>query len=181
MTGGIRVKQTDRLFLHCAQELLGQSLLWNEAQYIQHGVTSTLLHSLAVAYFAWRAARFLRLPVAERSLIRGALLHDYFLYDWHDPASHDRLHGPHHPRIAWENAIRDLPVPLDAVEKDVILKHMFPVTLALPACRESIIVCLTDKLCAVYESVSRRTPYPRMQRMIAELEARGDRQIQSIP
>ena len=52
---------TELRFVRFAREVLGQSQLWAEAQYIQHGVTSTLLHSLAVAYLAWCIARLLRL------------------------------------------------------------------------------------------------------------------------
>lgn len=163
------VNKADRLFILCAREVLSQSQLWMEAQYVQHGGTSTLLHSLAVAYYGWCIARLLRLAISERSLIRGALLHDYFLYDWHDPTSHRRLHGPHHPRVAWENAMRDMPEPLNDVEQDIILKHMFPVTPVPPACRESAIICLTDKLCATYEVFCRKRPYRRVQQMAALL------------
>ena len=160
---------TELRFVRFAREVLGQSQLWAEAQYIQHGVTSTLLHSLAVAYLAWCIARLLRLAISERSLIRGALLHDYYLYDWHDASAHAPLHGLNHPRVAWENAMRDLPEPLNDVEQDVILKHMFPLTPVPPACRESALVCLADKLCAVYETFARRQPSPNLQRMTALL------------
>ena len=42
--------------------------------------------------------------VDKRSLIRGALLHDYFLYDWHDKNKPAKFHGFTHPKIAFENA-----------------------------------------------------------------------------
>ena len=54
-----------------------------EKGYIQHGAVSCYLHSFFVAYMSvWLAKRF-RIRVHFRSLVRGALLHDYFLYDWH--------------------------------------------------------------------------------------------------
>lgn len=54
-----------------------------EKGYIQHGAVSCYLHSFFVAYMSvWLAKRF-RIRVHLRSLVRGALLHDYFLYDWH--------------------------------------------------------------------------------------------------
>lgn len=53
-------------------------------RYIQHGDTSCLLHTVAVAYYSMKIAERLRIPVHKRELIRGALLHDYFLYDWHE-------------------------------------------------------------------------------------------------
>ena len=42
-------------------------------------------HSLAVARMCLRIAKYFPGEVDMRSLVRGALLHDYFLYDWHIP------------------------------------------------------------------------------------------------
>ena len=58
---------------------------------------------------------------------------------------------------------------LNWIERDVIHRHMFPLTPVPPACRESALVCLADKLCAVYETFARRQPYPNLQRMTALL------------
>ena len=55
-----------------------------EKSYIQHGSTSVYEHSVKVAYTSLYFARRFRLNIDEKSLIRGALLHDYFLYDWHE-------------------------------------------------------------------------------------------------
>ena len=87
-------------------------------------------------------------------MIRGALLHDYFLYDWHEKSDDHRLHGFTHPARALKNAeeIFDLSV----VEKDIIKRHMFPLTPVPPAYRESYLVCLADKICSSYESNSQR-------------------------
>ena len=52
-------------------------------KYIQHGTTSTLDHCIAVAYVSFAMAKKLNIHCDYNSLIRGALLHDYFLYDWH--------------------------------------------------------------------------------------------------
>ena len=67
-----------------------------ERRCYQHGAVTTFAHSIRVACLAvWMADR-LRLwrRVDLRSLIRAALLHDYFLYDWHDwDNGEHRLHG----------------------------------------------------------------------------------------
>ncbi|MFQ9151358.1 MAG: HD domain-containing protein [Blautia sp.] len=47
-------------------------------------MTSVYRHSLAVAYFSCYLAEKLHLKVRTKEMIRGALLHDYFLYDWHE-------------------------------------------------------------------------------------------------
>ena len=37
-------------------------------------------------------------------------------------------------------------------EADIILKHMFPLTIIPPNNREAWIVCMADKICATYET-----------------------------
>lgn len=73
-------------------------------KYIQHGTTSTLEHCIAVAYVSFAMAKKLNIHCDYNSLIRGALLHDYFLYDWH--VSDDTPKGTDSatPRKALENA-----------------------------------------------------------------------------
>ena len=83
--------------------------------------------------------------------MRGALLHDYFLYDWHQKDSSHRLHGFRHPKTALGNAQRDY--HLNWKEKNIIARHMFPLIPVPPQCREAWIVCLADKWCALGETV----------------------------
>ena len=78
-----------------------------EKSYIQHGSTSVYEHSVKVAYTSLYFARRFRLNIDEKSLIRGALLHDYFLYDWHEKDKSHRLHGFYHPSTALRNAKED--------------------------------------------------------------------------
>ena len=117
--------------------------------FVQHGDTSTLWHSIAVAYYSLWLARRLGIGRRVRSLVCGALLHDYFLYDWHDKDPSHRLHGFTHPRRALENAAADW--ELTDRERDIILHHMFPLTPLPPRSREAWLVCLADKLCATAE------------------------------
>lgn len=142
--------QNDYLFLELLKEVCQDSKILESEQYKQHGSTSVLLHSILVAYFSFSLANKFHISVDEKSLIRGALLHDYFLYDWHVKDSRHGLHGFTHPYTALRNATRDL--ALNEVEKDIIVKHMFPLTLPLPKYKESIIVCIVDKLCSLYET-----------------------------
>ena len=85
---------------------------------------------------------------------RGALLHDYFLYDWHDPDPSHRLHGFRHPFFALANAERDF--DLTPRERNVIVRHMFPLVPVPPTCREAWIVCVADKACALRETIAPR-------------------------
>ena len=144
-----------------AKELFtrGKSIiLSSEAQemkkFIQHGETTVFEHCLAVAKFSLLIAHFLERTLNIHcdmdSLVRGALLHDYFLYDWHVRGQAKGLHGFTHPAAALRNADRDF--ELNEVEKDIIVKHMFPLTPFLPSFRESFIVGLADKWCATAET-----------------------------
>ena len=123
-------------------------------KYWQHGRFSVYDHSLSVADLALRIARRLPFRFDEASLVRGALLHDYFLYDWHIPERGRPLHGFYHPKTALDNARRDYGV--NDTESDIIRHHMFPLTLIPPRTREGLVVCLADKICAFRETPRRK-------------------------
>ena len=120
--------------------------------YVQHGTVSTYDHCVRVAAVSYLLNRRLGLGADERSLVRGAFLHDFYLYDWHDPTQHARLHGRHHPALAAENAERYY--TLNDKERNIIRSHMWPLTItAVPACREAVIVCIADKWCSLVETL----------------------------
>ena len=121
-----------------------------EKRFLQHGTVSVYEHSVAVALMCLQLARLLHLRTNTRSLVRGALLHDYFLYDWHIKEKDRPLHGTHHARRAKANAQRDF--GLNHIEKNMILAHMFPLNLTLPRYRESVLLCTADKICAARET-----------------------------
>lgn len=136
------------LFLY-GRGVLTAPNMQTERKYVQHRHVSCFEHSVAVAYMSIWIARRLRLRADLSSLVRGALLHDYFLYDWRCREASPRLHGLRHPRIALDNARRDF--SLTPREEDIICKHMFPLTLRPPRYKESVVVTCADKICAVGE------------------------------
>ena len=136
--------------LYCLRNLSQKSHLRRMEKFTQHGDTSCLLHTIAVAYYSIKIAEFFGIKYKKRDLIRGALLHDYFLYDWHDGEKERRIHGFTHPMTDLRNADRDF--DLTDTERDIIKKHMFPLTVIPPTCREGWIVCLADKYCSLYET-----------------------------
>lgn len=123
-------------------------------QYIQHGKTSVYRHSVSVAYISYRLAKKWNWKIDERALLRGALLHDYFLYDWHEKIPERRLHGFYHPGRALKNADADF--ELGDVERDIIKNHMFPMTIYLPRHRETLLVSMVDKWISTIETLRRR-------------------------
>lgn len=132
-------------------QLCEQGRLLEEQNAMQHGSTSVYEHSVNVAYKSLLLVENYRLPVDKQSLVRGALLHDYFLYDWHENDASHRLHGFRHPGTALRNATRDY--ALNQREKNTIARHMFPLTPIPPQCREAWLVCLADKWCAMEETL----------------------------
>ena len=140
----------------CLKSVPANSKLRRMDSFTQHGDTSCLKHTIAVAYYSIKLAEKLGIECKKSDLVRGALLHDYFLYDWHD--GNDRqIHGFTHPKTALINADRDF--SLTDTERDIIKKHMFPLTIVPPACREAWIVCLVDKACSLYETFKRSGAY----------------------
>jgi len=137
-------------FQNCLQEVSNSDRALQMQQYVQHGNTSTYAHCQRVAIFSYRISQFLNLKVDNKSLIRGAFLHDYYLYDWHVKNFDHRLHGFNHPNVALKNAQEDF--YLNDIEKNIIYSHMWPLTFRrLPRCTEALLVCIADKLCSLGE------------------------------
>ena len=135
-------------------EIRESSRFKNSKQFIQHGKTSVYMHSVSVAYMSCYIAEKYNLSVDYYSLITGALLHDYFLYDWHDKEDgHKRPHGFYHPSAALANAERDF--DLNWRVKNTIKRHMFPLTPIPPVCLEGWVVCIADKICSTKETIKR--------------------------
>lgn len=140
--------------------------------YIQHGKITTFDHCMRVAKLSYALNNALKVKSNEKELIRGAFLHDYFLYDWHTDfeikkAPEDwflpfklvhkffHLHGFTHPQSAMENAKRDF--NLTDKEAQIIRSHMWPLTLLHPPkSREAVLVCCADKLASLQETVAMR-------------------------
>ncbi len=119
--------------------------------FIQHGDTTVYEHVISVAKKSIEVAEKYNLDVDMDSMIRGALLHDYFLYDWHDGKRERCIHGFTHPMKAYRNAKSEL--KLNMIERDIIIKHMFPLTLLPPMYLESWIVTYSDKYVSLAETL----------------------------
>ncbi|MCJ7833993.1 HD family phosphohydrolase [Cuneatibacter sp. NSJ-177] len=148
--------QEMRHFVSCVRELRHSAPVQEMRAYRQHGATTTYDHCIRVAYASYFLAARLHLSVDWERLVRGAILHDLYLYDWHEKKSgRPRLHGFRHPGVALQNARRHY--QLSPLEEDIIQNHMWPLTIrSLPKSREAAIVCLTDKICSLAETVRRK-------------------------
>ncbi len=146
-------KEVYRLLQKHASDILQSGNFKSTRNYIQHGSIPVHTHCIDVAGKSIAISRFLGIRCSERELVRGALLHDYFLYDWHDKnrENYQMLHGFYHPGIALRNADREYDLTLR--EKDIIKKHMWPLTVVPPLCREAWIVTTADKYCSILETL----------------------------
>ncbi len=130
--------------------------------FVHHGENNTVYaHSIAVAEAAYKIASWMRLSGDETaSVVRAALLHDFFGYDWHSERFqryvhhfsgikrlthvHAFIHGP----IAASRAKQFF--GLSDRECEAISRHMFPLA-AIPRNRLSWIVTIADKAVATRE------------------------------
>ena len=146
-------KENEQFFKEIYFEVRTSSRFEECSKFIQHGNTSVKQHVIMVTLLALNLSEKLHIKVDKKALIRGALLHDYYLYDWHNKSLKD-LHGFHHPKRALRQALKEF--DLTNNEIDIITKHMFPLTPFPPRYREAILVCIADKICAWGETIEGR-------------------------
>ena len=139
--------------LHAEFLVLVEDILENETfleldNYYHHS-SSILEHSMTVSFWSYRVCKKLKLDYTSGA--RGALLHDFFLYDWrsYKKDHRNKNHGLEHPKTALANSSQFFEI--NPIEADIILKHMWPKVLGMPRYWESVVVAMTDKVCACGE------------------------------
>ena len=104
-----RERQLRHEIREAAPDILRSKNFRSTKTHVQHGNMTVNDHSMNVAKYSLALSEKLHIPCEKRDLIRGALLHDYFLYDWHSPdhISPHKLHGFYHPGRALRNAQKE--------------------------------------------------------------------------
>ena len=136
-------------FKKIIKDIISNSSVLSLKEHTQHMNSSRFEHCYDVAYYTYKICKKWGLDYI--SATRGAMLHDFYFYDWRHKGvkGQKRFHAYRHPRIAWHNANENF--ELNEVEKDVIIKHMWPLTWRLPRYKESYVVTIVDKYCATKE------------------------------
>lgn len=136
-------------YINIILDIFKNSTVKNMANFRQHYNSSCLQHCLEVSYISYKICKKLKLDYV--SAARAGLLHDLFLYDWRNSRKELNLSSYHafiHPKIALENSSKLF--DLNEKEKDIIVKHMWPVTFfAFPKHMETFIITLVDKYSAL--------------------------------
>ena len=125
-------------------------------KYPNHKISNLYDHSSRVAVCAYNLSRRFSVPINGKSLAKGAMLHDFYLY--HARANKDisvREHWLGHPKTALINAEKLF--HLTELEKNIIVSHMWPLTFwHFPKSREAFLVSVADKMCACGELILKR-------------------------
>lgn len=145
----------DANYIAEVRDILENKAFLSMKEYVQHGTTSCLAHCIAVSYLSYKACE--KYGLNSRAAARAGLLHDMFLYDWHSHKAEkgEGLHGFSHPQRALQNAEREF--ELTNLEREIIVKHMWPLTLMPPKHKEAYVVLCYDKVCSLRETF--RRPY----------------------
>lgn len=159
-----RQKKVEEELRRYAWDILHSENFDSSKRNMQHGTISVKEHSIQVARQSVLLSDLLGIKHNRKDLVRGALLHDYFLYDWHqiDKENPHRLHGFHHPARALKNAQREY--DLTDRQKEIIKKHMWPLTIVPPMCREAWLVTAADKYCSLLETIHLQKGHRRKRR-----------------
>jgi len=144
-------------FFNYGKDIILHETFQSQKAYVQHGAISVYDHAISVAYKAFTICE--KRKCDTRTVVRAALLHDFFLYDWHLEGKKKKKrglnkHGFTHARKALENA--EALFELTPREKDAILKHMFPLNPRPPKYKESWIVHLSDDLVSIKETFKKK-------------------------
>lgn len=129
-------------------------------QFAQHKTSNTLAHVCHVASVSHKIEKALSIDLDEEAMLKGAMLHDYYLYDFHQHPISAYRHGTGHAMTALSNAEKVF--SLNSKERNIIYSHMWPLNLThIPRCREAWVVTLADKICAIEEMFLDRLPFRR--------------------
>ena len=121
-------------------------------KYKQHRNADTYSHCRHVTLKSIWMIQRMGIRADMEAVIRGAMLHDFYLYEATAPGISPWRHGWTHPETALGNAERIF--YLSPKEKNIIYSHMWPIRIThIPKCREAVIVSLADKMCAVEEAL----------------------------
>ncbi|MGN0535699.1 MAG: HD domain-containing protein [Eubacterium sp.] len=152
-------------FIAVNEDLLKNEYVRSMKDYKHHGEINTHFHSVYVAYTVMKICNLIKADGIEE-IVRAALLHDFYLYDWH-LEKHEQLHAWYHPKESVKNIKKYNLIPLSKMQKEMILRHMFPLSLP-PISVGGWLLTLVDKHCANRELLGFSEDFERVYKEISE-------------
>ena len=141
-----KVLSLEQEFYMIARPIVESEIFQSQKAYKHHKYTNVYEHVLSVAYEAFLYAKRHN-GYNLVAVVRGALLHDFYLYDRYAPREQTHrkgLHGFTHPRVAKENANKYFDI--SEKEENIILSHMWPLTFfTFPRSKEAWLIVRIDK------------------------------------
>lgn len=135
-------------FLKIVDELITSDEFNRLKGCIHHYGVNRHQHCINVAYYSYILCKKFKLDYVAAA--RAGLLHDLFYYDWNNSNLSMSQHAVKHSAAALKNA-EEL-TELSNLERDIIINHMWLCGIKIwPRHRETYIVSLADKICAVWE------------------------------
>lgn len=137
-------------FLNCIDLIINNPEFLKRKEYMHHINLSVYDHSMQVAYKSYLFAKKHNLDY--QSIAIGGILHDFYYKPWQDNKEKKKfreMHGFIHAKEALENSRKFFPELLNPKIEDIIVKHMFPLNIALPKYKETWVVTYMDKICSL--------------------------------
>lgn len=137
---------SDKEYMQIIDPIFNHDEFQRRKTFKHHGETNVFDHSLIVSYHSYVVAR--KMGLDYKSTAIGGLLHDFYYQDWHIKVKRPfwKMHGFVHAKEAYLNSIKYFSYLNNKKIKDIITKHMFPLTLLPPVYTESWIICVVDKI-----------------------------------
>jgi uncharacterized protein len=148
-------------YYDCVKDIIGCQQVQELRSITHHISTTRFQHCVNVSYYSYMVCR--KFNLNARSAARAGLLHDLFYYDRKQYNSEktkgQASHSENHAMLACANAAEI--TKISKLERDMIEKHMWPVTRPMPKYKETYIITIIDKYCAVLEFC-----VPKVQRIV---------------
>ena len=140
-------KYLDKQYMVLVEDILDNGKFSKMEEIVHHGLDRKS-HSLRVSYYSYKVCKALKLNY--KSAARAGLLHDFFFENNQESSISKRVNTLiNHPKYALKNA-NDI-FDLSELEKDIIVSHMFPISIKPPKYMEGWVVNLVDDAVAIAE------------------------------
>ncbi|MFI3329388.1 MAG: HD domain-containing protein [bacterium] len=141
-------EEQNKYFAEIADDIVNHVEYQKLKNFTHHLCMTRYEHCMHVAYRAYLKALKSKKQLDLRSLIRGALLHDFYFYQREEAP---KMHLQSHPMLSVNNAKEYF--ELNELEIDIMKSHMWPVNSTMPKYKESRIVNKADKVSSMTEVV----------------------------